>query len=156
MPHSKLDVRTAPYAAFLQRVLTIFMIASLVNYPWGVGQMAFYEASGTLADFARHCIIPSLGDGILVLLIYMSGLVAFKLLDWTDAPSRRGYTWTLGIGLVIAVAIEWLGVYGLGRWRYSELMPLVPVLNVGVLPILQMPLLPALIFRLVAYCFRRP
>ena len=42
MPRSKLDARTAPYAAFLQRALTIFMIASVFNYPWEVGQMAFY------------------------------------------------------------------------------------------------------------------
>lgn len=151
----KSSARTVPYAAFLRRALIIFIVASAVNYPWEVGQIMFYDVSGTLAEIARHCLVPSLGDGVLVLIIYMSGLIVFKRLDWADTPSLRSYMLMLGAGLLVALAIEWLGVYVLGRWRYSELMPLVPMLDVGILPILQMLLLPALIFHLVAGRFKR-
>lgn len=154
MAHSNPNARTRLYAAFLQRVLAVFGIASVVNYPWEVGQIVFYEISGTLAEVARHCLIPSLGDGILVLLMYLSGLITFKRLDWIDRPNLRSYSLMLGAGLLVALAVEWLGVYGLGRWKYNELMPLIPFLNVGILPILQMLLLPAFIFYLVAHCFK--
>lgn len=155
MLHLKPSARTVPYTAFLKRALTIFIIGSAVNYPWEVGQIIFYDVSGTLAEIARHCLVPSLGDGLLVLVIYMSGLIAFRRLDWTDTPSPVSYILMLGVGLLVALAIEWLGVSVLERWRYSELMPLVPMLNIGILPILQMLLLPALIFHLVARRFKR-
>lgn len=154
MAHTNPNARTMPYAAFLQRALTVFIVASAVNYPWEVGQIKFYDVSGTLAEIARHCLIPSFGDGVLVLLIYMLGLYAFKRLNWIDRPGFPAYSFLLGVGLLVALAVEWLGVYGLGRWRYNELMPLIPVLNVGILPILQMLLLPPFIFYLVARCFR--
>jgi len=46
--------------------------------------------------------------------------------------------------------VEWVGVHVLGRWQYTETMPVVPGLGVGVIPIAQMLLLPPLIFRIAA------
>jgi hypothetical protein len=43
----------------------------------------------------------------------------------------------------------------MGRWMYTAQMPLVPGLDVGIVPIVQMLVLPPLLFRLVAvWCGR--
>jgi hypothetical protein len=53
-------------------------------------------------------------------------------------------------GLVIGITIEWIAVHLLGRWMYTAWMPRVPVLAVGLVPVLQMLMLLPLIFHLVA------
>lgn len=54
------------------------------------------------------------------------------------------------MGFVIAVSVEWVAVHGAQRWTYTDRMPLLPGLEVGGVPVLQMLLLPPLIFRVVA------
>jgi hypothetical protein len=58
-------------------------------------------------------------------------------------------------GFVMGVAIEWMAVHVLQRWTYTTHMPLVPGLDVGLVPVAQMLILPPLIFRLVARGYRR-
>lgn len=135
---------------FFLRAVKIFIVASLVNYPWEVGQIVFYDFSGNLGDAARHCLVPSLGDGVILLIIYLTGLAVFQRLDWADKPGRKTYAMMLGTGLIVAVAVEWFGMVLLGRWQYNPLMPTLPWLNLGLLPLLQMLVLPPLIFFLVA------
>lgn len=135
---------------FLNRAWKIFCIASIVNYPWEVGQIVFYDFSGGVLDAAVHCFIPSLGDGVIVLIIYLAGLLVFRRLDWVDKPGVTNYVVLLVTGFMVAIVVEWLGMVVLNRWKYNPLMPVLPYLNLGLLPILQMLLLPPLIFTLVA------
>jgi len=53
---------------------------------------------------------------------------------------------TVAAGLAIAVAVEWLGLHVLRRWSYTPRMPLVPGLEVGLVPVAQMVILPPLVF----------
>jgi len=54
-------------------------------------------------------------------------------------------------GLVIAILVEWTGMHILGRWEYTDKMPIVPGLRVGLVPVAQMIELPPLAFRAVAF-----
>ena len=45
----------------------LFVISVPLNFVWELAQMPLYVEGGNLLDFARHCIIPSLGDGVIVL-----------------------------------------------------------------------------------------
>ena len=47
------------------------------------------------------------------------------------------------LGAVTAVAVERIAL-ATGRWTYNPLMPIVPLLQVGLWPVLQMTLLPVL------------
>lgn len=58
-------------------------------------------------------------------------------------------------GLVIAVGIEWLAVFIANWWAYTARMPLVPALNVGLVPVAQMLVLPPLIFRITTIWYGR-
>src|SRR5699024_6358892 len=60
-------------------------------------------------------------------------------------PSIKGYAILLLISFIAAVFLEWIAVY-LELWSYNENMPVVSIGNhqVGILPIIQITLLPAL------------
>ena len=117
--------------------------------------MPLYVEDGKLLDFARHCIVPSLGDGVIVLMIFGVGWWVLRRADWFVRPGIAAYALMLVTGLIIAVLIEWFAVYGIGRWSYTARMPVVPVLGVGLSPLLQMLLLPPFIFKAAAWWLER-
>ncbi|MEQ1679597.1 MAG: hypothetical protein ABL983_01465 [Nitrospira sp.] len=57
-------------------------------------------------------------------------------------------------GGALSVGIEWTTVHVLRWWTYDEQMPLVPLVNIGIVPVIQMLVLPPLIFRLVVIVSR--
>lgn len=134
----------------IRQVATAFVVAVVLNYPWERVQSQFYVGpNGT--DIAWWvCVVASLVDGLLVLLILGVGRVVFGRSDWYEQAGLRGYLVMLASGVAISVGIEWTAIYLLRWWSYSTRMPLMPILNIGLTPLIQMLVLPPLIFRLVA------
>ena len=50
------------------------------------------------------------------------------------------------LGLLISYIIEVRNVYFLKIWSYNELMPIIPYLNVGLSPVLQMIIVPIITY----------
>ncbi len=133
------------------RVLgTLFLVAVAMNYPWELAQAPLYAGGNDFSAMWWHCFVASLGDGVLVLLIFAIGSLAWRRQNWFERPGARGYVLMLVSGLIIAIAVEWIAVHVLQRWAYLPVMPRVPGLDIGVVPIVQMLVLPPLIFRIVA------
>ncbi len=109
--------------------------------------MPLYEGAGYDVQTLLYCFLASLGDGLLVLLIFAAGWVAYRRREWFVRRGARGYLLMLAAGLVIAVTIERVAT-GTELWQYAERMP--RVLGVGLAPVAQMLVLPPLIFRVVA------
>ena len=130
--------------------MAIFVAAVIVNYLWELVQTPLYEGMDDFSRMLWHCLVASLGDGLLVLLIFGVGWLMTGRRDWFISPGVRGYALMLATGLVIAVVVEWVAVRIAGQWDYNDGMPVVPLLGVGLAPIAQMLLLPPLIFHLVA------
>ncbi|MBA3640867.1 MAG: hypothetical protein H0W53_16705 [Acidobacteria bacterium] len=102
-----------------------------------------FRAPGTL------CVVCTVGDGVLVVLIYAAGWLAFGRQDWFENPGPAEYAVMLTLGASAAIIVEWRAL-SRGRWRYSARMPLIPGVRVGLTPVLQMIVLPPVIFYLVA------
>jgi hypothetical protein len=77
--------------------------------------MPFYIEGGYLLEFARHCTVPSLGDGVMVLIILGVGWGVLRSADWFIHPGAFAYALMLATGLLIVVLIECVAVYGFGR-----------------------------------------
>ena len=133
------------------KLISVFIVAVLVNYAWELAQAPLYVGleEYNLGVF-WHCFVASLGDGIMVLLIVATGWITLKRRDWFERPGMAGYVVMLTAGFMLALFVEWLGLHVLRRWEYSERMPLLPALRVGLAPIAQMLFLPPLIFKLAA------
>ncbi len=141
---------TAGIAALSRRLSILFTVAVVINYPWELAQAPLYAGGNDLSAMWWHCFVASLGDGVLVLLIFAIGWLAWRRHDWFERPGARGYVLMLVSGLMIAVVVEWIAVHVLQRWAYLYAMPRLPGLDIGVVPIVQMLVLPPLIFRIVA------
>ncbi len=137
------------YNSLLSLLLIIFVVAVIFNYVWEMAQSIFYVGMKSF-NALWHCFIASLGDGLLVLLIFATGWVVLRRRAWFMQPGTSGYILMLITGLVIGISIEWLAVHVIMLWKYTAQMPLVPGLNIGVLPVAQMLMLPPLIFGAVS------
>lgn len=126
-------------------MLIIFVVAVVFNYVWEMAQSVFYVGMKSF-NALWHCFIASLGDGFLVLLIYVIGCVVLRRGAWLLQPGISGYILMMMTGLIIGIGTEWMAVHVIELWKYTAEMPLVPWLNIGVLPIAQMLVLPPLIF----------
>lgn len=127
-------------------IALIFLIAVAVNFMWELAQAPLYEWPGDSRNVWWHCFVASLGDGALVLLILGVGWLALGRPDWFLKPGPPGYLVMWLTGLALAVGIELIAVHTLKRWKYSELMPRIPELEIGMVPVIQMLILPPLIF----------
>jgi hypothetical protein len=138
-----------------ETVAAILVVAVLSNYPWELAQAPLYVGMERFRAVWWHCFVASLGDGLLVVGIFAMGWLLLRQQRWFVRPSIWGYGVMVTTGLVIGITVEWIAVHRLGRWMYTVWMPRIPGLAVGLVPVLQMLMLPPLIFHLVARWQRR-
>jgi hypothetical protein len=123
--------------------VTLFLVALPLNLGWEVAQIMAYDFPETnLMTVVIHCFVPSLGDGLMTLMIYWTGWLLFRDWQWILHPGTSGYLLMMGVGLILAVLVEWNALYRTGAWGYNERMITIPFLGVGLLPLLQMMILP--------------
>ena len=138
----------------LRTIAAVFILAVIVNYPWELAHSPLYEGMSDFSLALWHCFVASVGDGLLVLLIFGAGWVMLRRSDWFVNPGRRGYFVMMAAGLVIGVVVEWTAVHVMGRWAYAPRMPVIPLFDIGLTPVAQMLALPPVIFRAVAMSHR--
>ncbi|MCC7240833.1 MAG: hypothetical protein IT180_02825 [Acidobacteria bacterium] len=126
-------------------VVRILTVAFVLHWMWeATHAVAFVESSGTLWFRVWHCLPMAVTDAgwTVVLWLIVGGL--------STSPRRAGL-WQLAalgvVGALTAVVLEVVAVSS-GRWTYNDLMPLLPVIDVGLWPVLQMGILPVLTVRL--------
>lgn len=130
-------------------VLLVFYFGSsfLMHLVWENAQMPLFESGdASLWDTFTMCLYATAtGDMLFMLTLYLTVAVIHKNLWWLS--DRTAYlhpaTWIvpLIIGVLLAVSFELWAVHAVERWEYRS-MPLVPVIHVGVAPVLQMIVIP--------------
>ena len=136
----------------MRTLITVVIVAVFLNYLWELAQAPLYVGLKSYnTGILWHCFVASLGDGFMIMLIYMAGWLTLHRWDWFEEPRVAGYLVMLTAGLVLAGFVEWFGVRILERWQYTEEMPTLFGLGIGVVPIAQMLLLPPLIFRIACF-----
>jgi hypothetical protein len=128
----------------------VVAVAVAFNFPWEMLQAPLYRMETGGWPLWLHCLRASLGDGLLVLLIFVLGVWILRRQDWFRRPGGPGYAWMLVSGAIFAAALEWTAVHLLKRWSYEPAMPMLPGLGIGLVPIAQMLVLPPAIFAVAA------
>lgn len=136
--------------------LALFLGAFGLNWLWETVQMGAYAqtADRPWPAVALLHIVPSLGDVAITFAIYGVGALAAGKLRWGTTRMWNAYATAALLGGASAVAVEWKALAS-GRWSYTELMPVVPVLDVGLWPLLQLTLLVPLALWLAFWWTRR-
>lgn len=138
---------------FNRFILTVTVVAFVLNFSWELMQMPLYDSSSFTINHIAFCALGSVADAIMVLLIYLGLAVIFKNPLWIYPLQWQRVVLVIFIGGIGAILSE-IRHLSLGNWAYSDLMPLIPMLNVGLSPVLQFMILPTLIY-LVSAKFSR-
>jgi hypothetical protein len=114
-------------------------VAFVLNWLWEMAQMpAYTELAGRRwSDTLVPCTVATAGDVGLTFVVYGVGALAAGRLSWGEAKKWNVYAAAAILGALIAIAIEWRAART-GRWSYTEDMPIVPGLGVGLWPLLQL------------------
>lgn len=72
---------------------------------------------------------------------------------WFLNLNRTNFSGFLMVGLVYTVFSEWTNVRILKSWNYNDLMPIIPLIRVGLTPVLQWILVPSIIILLIRHYF---
>lgn len=130
---------------FNKFILTITGLAFLLNFAWELAQMPLYDRSSFTINHIAFCALGSVADAIMVLLLYLGFTLIFKNIFWIY-PLKGQQIVIVVLICGIGAALSEMRHLSLGNWAYSDLMPLIPILNVGLSPVLQFMILPILIY----------
>ncbi len=128
-----------PRHVVVQEASRILAVAFLLNWIWeAIHAAAYVESTGPFLYRLRHCLPMAETDALWTLALW--AIV-------TGAIQRPYSAWRLptvaALGAVSAVAVERVALAD-GRWTYNALMPIVPIVAVGLWPVAQMAILPAI------------
>lgn len=144
--------RAEPIAAFLG----ISFVAHLL---WENAQAPLYEGFTSFPQHFWICFKATWGDLLFMFVIYATLAVVHRNPLWVNDKATHTHpaTWilTLLVGILLAVSFELWAVHIDHRFAYAEAMPIVPILRIGLTPVLQMMLLP-LMTLLLTFRFSRP
>ncbi|NIR92501.1 MAG: hypothetical protein GWO08_02160 [Gammaproteobacteria bacterium] len=120
------------------------VFATTANLVWEFLHLPLYTIwqEETLPKNVYAAIHCTAGDLIIAVCALMLSLLIFGNQDWPKSGFSRVLTSTVILGLAYTIFSEWLNIEIRKSWAYSELMPVVPILETGLSPIAQWIVLP--------------
>ncbi len=130
----------------MKRVAGAYGSFIVVNYLHNLGWEAAHESLyADMPPFLQHLpylALASVGDVGICLVVVLLTALFYRLWVWFDALSAGKTLFIISISAVISTGVEYLNVVILSRWEYTDAMPLIPGIGIGLSPFLQIALLP--------------
>lgn len=120
------------------------LTAAGLNLLWEIAQLPFYTLwhTGTPATIAFAVIHCTAGDVVIAITALILCLIVFGNSHWPKQQSFLISACVVMAGLIYTIYSERINIAS-GAWAYSNLMPIIPWLDVGVTPIFQWLLIPS-------------
>ena len=140
-----LQKRTDNRPVTFRLLFRLYTISYVLNTLWEVIQSPLYRIHSNNNNHLLFCLLAAIADAIMTVLLYFSFVQIYKNLFWFKKP---GYdklfllVLTGGSGALLSELIH----ISLKQWSYKQSMPLIPLLNVGLVPVLQFILLPGITY----------
>ena len=137
--------KTTNKKVYHQLVFTIAALAFLFNLIWELIQIPLYKNGSYSLEHIAFCALASIADAILVMLLFFGSAVIFKNLFWIQDKKWQQIIIVILIGGIGTVLGE-MRHLSIGSWAYADVMPIIPIVNVGLSPILQFMILPIVVY----------
>lgn len=137
--------KTTDRKLFNKFIFTMVIFALLLNFAWELIQIPLYKNPAYDIKHIAFCALASLADVLMVLLLYFGLAFIFKDPFWIQDLKPKRVLLLVLIGGVGAVLSE-MRHLSLGSWGYDDSMPVIPVVNAGISPVLQFMTLPLVIY----------
>lgn len=124
---------------YMKKIFFIFAISFVLNLIWENLHSVLYAnyMGGKITEFI--ILRASLVDAVIIVII---------TLPFIFFPLLKKHSWLIIlIGFIISICIEYWAI-GAGRWAYNSLMPIVPILGIGLTPTIQIGLLGYIAFKI--------
>ncbi len=132
--------------AFLRFLFSLFIVATALHFGWEISQMGYYSFSvpslPSYDAFIKDHWTVAAKDGLITVALYLLVGMLVKNAGWAKRFSQRRLAFLIVLGFLWAVGVEYHATEVAHRWAYAKSMPIIPILNVGVAPVLQMVILP--------------
>lgn len=132
----------------VKRLFLILFLAFILNFIWELLHLRFYA----------YAYIQNAPISVWMVLLSTFGDVVFALLIvilYAKIKYLRKNLWLiLIIGIITAMIVEKIGLAS-GLWAYNNQMPIVPFIETGLSPTIQLGVLTYLIFKYPAWRFSR-
>ena len=123
--------------------ISLFLVSFFLNFFWEVTETYFYVLK--YSDFSTmlygwfHC---TLGDVMITLGSFWFVSVVHWNRRWFLKSTGRSFAGFVILGVVYTLFSEWANVRISKSWAYNEAMPVIPLLKVGLVPIIQWIVIP--------------
>ena len=126
-------------------IVTVGVVAFVLNFIWELIQGPLYKSYEYDLSHISFCGLASVADMLMVfLLLFGFGLIN-KEMYWMQYWSLKRMFLLVLVGFCGAILAE-VWHTARGDWAYADTMPLLPIVNVGISPVIQFTVLPWLIF----------
>jgi hypothetical protein len=125
-------------------------VTFILHYLWEYSHLPLYGGYENLSPFLPISVWASIGDVLYTLgVVFLIALIK-RSLSWIQSATWHDFAALAIMGFAVAVFVEYKA-FAYDKWYYLETMPVIPFLDVGLSPVLQMAvLLPLTVF--VAMC----
>lgn len=124
--------------SYYKIILLILFFGFTFNFIWESIHAKFLY-SGILLDKVNYWFLmgyASAIDSFLIVLMYLTTAILIKTSLWVNDLNKFRVLIFSFLGLIIAIFIEYLNVYLLHRWSYTNLMP--TLFGIGFSPLIQL------------------
>lgn len=127
----------------MKKTFYIFLLSFFLNFIWENLHSVLY--TGYQGGKITELILTraSLGDAVMITVL----LLPFLSSPRHSLRRRRVVVWfqkrswlIFVLGIILAILIEWYA-FNTGRWAYNAYMPIIPFLDIGLTPTIQLGLL---------------
>ena len=129
---------------------TYLLVIGFGNLIWETLHLPLYTIwnTGTLREKLFAVVHCTGGDVLIALASLALALVIGADRTWPKRGWKRVVLLTVCFGVVYTIFSEWLNIVVRASWAYSELMPVIPVVGIGLSPLLEWIIVPLLAFNL--------
>jgi len=130
---------------YRKSIITMSLLAFILNFIWEFTQGPLYKGYKYDWEHISFCMLASIADMLMVLILLFSFGLIYKNVYWINSMDLNKVLLLVFVGFSGAILAEVFHTMR-GDWSYTDAMPLLPVVEVGVSPVLQFMILPWLIY----------
>lgn len=126
-------------------IVLVGALAFLLNLMWEVAQGFLYEGYKYDWEHISFCALASVADMLMVFILFFGFGLIYRNVLWIARLDAIKTFWLMLSGFLGAIVAEMVHT-SRGSWDYGESMPIIPLVDVGLTPVLQFSILPLIIF----------
>lgn len=120
-----------------KQIVFLSLVAFILHIIWENVQMPLFQGYTSFVQHFPVCFVATIGDVMFTLFVYAMIALVKGDFDWIVKLNKKDVFVLAVVGFLFAVGIEQRALL-FGRWAYTDAMPIIPYLKIGLTPALQM------------------